>query len=154
MGIATQETTNWKDPEEHFLWALQNLPTIAGFGAITNPLFLKAWSKHLWECGFAHRDYLVSLADEDGNINISQLPEQIKKFQLPFRGERHAYNNASRWVTPDTPEPTKPVIQDVRKLALNEQEAVKQMLIETGVVKEEKPQPPMAQVIIEESSHE
>lgn len=118
---------------------------VAGTGAVTNPAFLKEWSKHLVETGFAHRDFLESLADEDGYIHVSQLPVQSKKFQQAVRGQRHGYNNAARWVSVDTPDPEPMRIQDVRKLTLHEQHAVKEMLIETGVVKEETVQPPMGE---------
>ena len=67
------------NPQEHFLWALRNLPSFAGTGMVTHSGFLRKWSDHLWHCGFAHRDYLAGLADSDGNIHVSQLP---KPFQI------------------------------------------------------------------------
>ena len=111
--IPSQADANFKNPQEHFAWALRNMPTPAGFGAVTNSGFLKMWSEHLWKCGFAHRDYLVSLADEDGNIHVDKLPKQSIKFQEAFRGPHHQYNNAARWVAQGTPDPEPMRLQDV-----------------------------------------
>jgi Protein of unknown function (DUF2744) len=144
--LPNQAESNMNNPEEHVAWALRSLPTIAGTGSVTNPMFLKAWSKHLVECGFAHRDYLASLADENGYIHVSQLPEQRIKYQDPIRGQYHHYNNASRWVPMDAPDPKPSVIPDVRKYTIQEQNAIKHMLIETGVVKEPTPQRDTARV--------
>lgn len=97
-GIPSQQEADPHNPEEHVVWALRNMPTFAGIGAVTHPGFLRQWSKHLWECGFRHRDYLEGLADENGNIHVSQLPEQTIELQGAFRGPSHIYNNAARWV--------------------------------------------------------
>lgn len=142
--LPNQEQADPNNPEEHFVWALQNMPTFAGIGAVTNSGFLRQWSKHLWKCGFAHRDYLEGLADENGNIHVSKLPKQQIKLQPPFRGPRHQYNNAARWVDANTPDPQPMRIPDVRKYTIQEQHAVKDMLIETGVVSPYAPQPSVA----------
>lgn len=142
--IPTQEETNWTDPKEHFLWALRNLPTIAGIGAVTHPGFLKAWSEHLWNCGFAHRDYLSLLADEEGYIHVSQLPAQVARFQPAPRGPRHAYNNAARWATPETPEPEPIRLPDIRELTLQENAAMIQQYVDAGMIPDpQAPPPPM-----------
>jgi hypothetical protein len=134
-----QETADFKKPEEHFSWALRNMPSFAGTGAVTHPGFLTTWSKHLWECGFAHRDYLVGLADADGNINVSQLPKQIIRFQKPFRGPRHGYNNAARWVPVGTVDAPPMQLQDMSKLTLQEQHFQAEQLRELGVIPADKP---------------
>ncbi|WP_078323589.1 phage gene 29 protein family protein [Mycobacteroides salmoniphilum] len=145
MSIPSQGEANLGNPEEHFLPWLRNMPMIAGIGAVTHPGVLRAWSKHLWECGNVSRDYLLSLADEDGNINISQLPEQLKKLQRPIRGPYDTYNNAAQWVSTDKPDPKPFVVQDTRHMTIQEQYAVRDMLIETGVVQVPVQQPPLAE---------
>ena len=84
--MITQENVNWDDPKQHCVWALRNLPTFAGVGAVTHPGFLEQWSEHLFQAGFRHVDYLRSLADGDGNIAVSDLPVQQIKWQPPTRG--------------------------------------------------------------------
>jgi len=122
--IPSQQEHNPGNPEEHFTWALRNMPTYAGVGMVTHSGFLRLWSKHLWQCGFAHRDYLASLADEDGNIHVSKLPAQTIKFQEPFRGPHHQYNNAGRWVPVSTPDPEPMHIPDIRDLTTQENQAM------------------------------
>lgn len=123
-GIPTQAGHDPTDPSEHFAWALQNMPVAAGSGMVTHPAILRGWSEHLWACGFAHRDYLAGLADEDGNVHVSKLPEQTIKHQPPFRGPNHPYNNAARWVKPDTPDPEPTIIPDIAKLTIQERAAL------------------------------
>ena len=132
--IPTQEQADMSSPEEHFLWALRNMPSFAGAGMVTHPGFLRSWSAHLWNCGFSHRDYLASLADEDGNIHISKLPEQTLKFQPAMRGPRHGYNNAARWVTTDTPEPQPINLPDVRKLTIQENQIMLEQYRQAGMI--------------------
>lgn len=145
MTIPSQAETDFNDPEQHFLWALQNMPTVAGFGAVTNPLFMRSWSKHLWEVGCAHRDYLESLADENGMIHVSQLPEQQKKLQPAIRGPYSAYNQAAQWVPMDKEPPPPMVLQDPSKLTQQEQQAIVQRLIEVGAIQTPKPVMPVAE---------
>lgn len=138
--IPMQDEADLSKPEEHFLWALHNLPTIAGTGALCHPDILKGWSKHLVACGFVHRSSLEKLADEDGNIHVSQLPEQTIKKVPAIRGPRHAYNNAAAWVPVDSPEPPKSRIPDVRQFTIQENHAIASQLEEIGVIKT--PPPP------------
>lgn len=145
QGIPSQQEANFGDPEEHFLWALRNLPMIAGSGMLTHPGFLRGWSRHLWECGFAHRDYLEGLADSDGNINVSQLPAQQKKFQLPFRGPHHTYNPAGRWVKPDEPEPAPFRVPNIEQMTTQERYALAYQLKQSGIELPDLPTPPVAQ---------
>lgn len=120
---------------------------IAGVGAITHPDYLAEWSEHLWKCGFAHRDYLAGLADEDGNIHVSKLPKQLIKFQQPFRGQRHTFNNAARWVEMDAPDPKPVRIPDIRQLTQQENEAMLQQYRDAGMIKENRPGPALAEAI-------
>lgn len=145
MAIPTQQEADFGNPKQHFVWALKNMPMIAGIGAVTHPGILEAWSQHLWDCGFAHRDYLGGLAGADGKIDVSQLPAQTIKLLPPMRGQRTDYNNAARWVPVNQEEPEPFVVQDVRQLTIQEQHAVRDMLIETGVVTEQTPAPSFAE---------
>jgi hypothetical protein len=110
------------------------MPTLAGSGMVTHPGFLRQWSAHLWACGFAHRDYLEGLADEDGNIHVSKLPKQTIKFQPAVRGPRHGYNNAARWVPDDTPDPQPINLPDIRQLTVQENEIMLQQYRAAGMI--------------------
>jgi hypothetical protein len=145
--IPTQQEADLNNPEEHFLWALRNLPMVAGSGMMTFSPFLRGWSSHLWECGFAHRDYLERLADEDGNIHVSQLPQQVKKFQPPFRGPHHTYNPAARWVKSDTPEPKPFTVPNIKQMTLQEKYALAYQLKQEGVTIPDAPKPMKARVV-------
>ena len=124
MSLPTQETVDWTNPEEHFAWALRNMPTIAGTGAVTHPGFLRQWSKHLVDVGAVHVDYLRKLADEDGNIHVSRLPKQRIRWQSPFRGPKNQYNNAARWVADDTPPPEPMRLPAIQELTQQENMAM------------------------------
>ena len=144
--IPSQKEADLDNPQEHFLWALRNMPAFAGAGVVTHPGFLRQWSEHLWGCGFAHRDYLEGLADADGNIHVSQLPKQTLKFQPAVRGPRHGFNNAARWVSADTPEPQPMNLPDIRQLTAQENEAMLDQYRQAGMIPAEQKRPPLAQV--------
>lgn len=145
--IPTQENHNPKDPRQHAVWALRNLPMVAGVGAITHPSYLADWSEHLWKCGFAHRDYLAGLADEDGNIHVSQLPRQVIRFQQPFRGQRSDYNNAARWVGKDEKDPEPIRIPNIRQLTDQENQAMIKQYRDAGMIPDEAIRPSVAEVM-------
>lgn len=131
--IPFQKDANDNDPDEHVIWALRNLPTIAGVGAITHPAFLKQWSRHLWNAGFRHTDWIRRLADADGNVHVSKLPEQTIKFMPAFRGPGHQYNNAARWVGSDVPEPEAFKVVNVESMTTQEKFALLYQLDAAGV---------------------
>lgn len=136
--ITSQAQVDWTKPEQHFAWALRNMPTFSGIGAVTHPGFLQVWSKHLVQTGAVHVDYLRTLADENGNIHVDKLPKQLKKWQPAMRGPRHGYNNAARWVDAHSKDPEPYRLQDVRRLTDQEQQAMVQQLIEVGAIPREK----------------
>ena len=138
-AIPPQHEVNWASDEEHFAWCLRQLPSIQGVGAITHPVFLRQWSKHLAEVGCVHVDYLKTLADEDGNIHVSKLPPQRKKFQEPMRGPYSHYNPAGRWVQMSEPEPQLMNIPDVTQLTQQENMVLVKQLIDAGYIQFEKP---------------
>lgn len=132
--IPLQREADLNDPEEHLAWAMRNMPSFAGIGAVTHSGFLRKWSEHLFKAGFRHTSWLVRLADENGNIHVSKLPRQQIKFQEAFRGPRHTYNNAARWVSMDTPEDAPVQIQDLSRSTRLEQEIYAEQLRQLGVV--------------------
>lgn len=138
-AVPTQETTDLTKPEKHLLWCFQNMPVVAGTGAVTSPAILEGWAKHFWDCGVAHRDYLETLADSDGNIHVSKLPKQMKKFIPPMRGPRHGFNNASRWIGMNEKAPRPMVVQDPRQLTAQEREAQLDIYREMGMIPENRP---------------
>ena len=132
--IPSQDQADMNNPQEHFVWALRNMPVFAGAGMVTHPGFLRQWSEHLWSCGFAHTDYLAGLADKDGNIHVSKLPRQSIKFQPATRGPRHGYNNAARWVSSDATEPEPMNLPDIRQLTVQENEAMLAQYRDAGLI--------------------
>lgn len=135
--IPTQETADMNNPQEHLVWALRNMPAFAGAGMVTHPGFLRSWSEHLFNCGFRHVDWLKGLADENGMIHVSKLPQQMLKFQPPVRGPRHGYNNAARWVSADTPDPQPIRLPDIRQLTIQENEAMLAQYRDAGMLPHE-----------------
>lgn len=146
--IPGQGEADLHKPEEHLLWALRNMPTMAGAGMVTHPGFLRLWSKHLYECGFRHVDAIAALADENGVIRVDQLPQQQIKFQKAFRGPRNLYNNAASWVPVDTPAPKLVQLPDIRQLTPEENEAILAQYRAAGMITVEAPKPDVAQVIL------
>lgn len=143
--IPNQEQADKRNPEEFALWALRNLPAFGGQGMVTHSGFLRNWSKHLWDCAFFHRDYLVELADEDGNINVSQLRKQTIKFRPAVRGPHHQWNNAAGWVPIDTPAAAPMRLQDMSKLTIQEQHVQAQQLRDLGIIPTEVQRPTLAE---------
>lgn len=148
-AIPSQAETNFDDPEEHFLWAFRNIPMLAGSGMLAHSGFFRKWSKHLWECGFAHRSWLERLADKDGNIHVSKLPQQKLFFQEAFRGPRHTYNPAARWVTEEElqTEPEPFVVPNIQEMTDQENWALAYQLKQRGFVIPDAVMPTQAEVI-------
>lgn len=144
--IPSQEEHDPQKPEEHFLWALRSMPSYAGSGVITHSGFLRKWSEHLWKVGFRHRDYLESLADEDGNIHISKLPDQQIRFQEAFRGPHHQYNPAARWVEMDEKDPEPVIVPNIKDLTLQEQHALLYQFAQAGMTPQAPHGPPVAEI--------
>jgi len=147
--IPSQEEADLNDPEEHFLWALRNLPMVAGSGLMTFSGYLRGWSKHLWECGFVHRSYLEGKADEDGNIHVSSLPEQRIHFREPFRGPHHTWNPAGRWAKPKDPEPEPARVPNIDEMTIQEQHALLYQFQQKGMIPKGPAGPAGAEVVKE-----
>lgn len=111
--IPTQEECNPDDPEEHFLWALKNLPGVFGVGQIVHPSILRQWSEHLVKCGFIHVDSVKKLANKNGTVSVKKLPEQQIEWHPPL-GPRHEFNRGD-WVPVGTPKPEPTHLPDIRQ---------------------------------------
>lgn len=149
-GIPSQHEADPHNPEEHFVWAMRNMPTFAGIGAVTHPGFLRQWSKHLWECGFRHRDYLEELADDNGIIRVDQLPKQHIELQGAFRGPSHIYNNAARWVPVGAAQPPPTRLPDVRQMTDQEKHVMLRQFEQEGLLPGPLPQRDGAQELTRE----
>jgi hypothetical protein len=132
--IPSQSDADLDDPEEHFLWALRNMPTTAGTGMVTSAAILRKWSEHLWKVGCVHRDYLIGKADENGFIHVSSLPHQQIKFQEAFRGPHHQYNNAARWVEENEPDPEPVRVPNIHDMTTQEKHALLYQLQREGLI--------------------
>ncbi len=124
MPFKSQKDCNPNDPEEFALWAVLGVMVRAETPMLQSELTGRAFSKGLWEFGFHHIDQLRALADEDGNINVSQLRPQQFKVLRPYRGQQHWANGSIRVVPMDEPEPEPIRIQDLRAMTVHEQQAV------------------------------
>jgi hypothetical protein len=93
---------------------------------------LAEWSKHLYACGFRHVSAIAELADEHGNIHVSQLPEQQIRLSEAFRGPRNAFNAAARWVPMDAPDAPPVIIPDIRDFTAPERAAVLSQFRDAG----------------------
>lgn len=98
-------------PNEEYMerfaaWAFIGVPGIGS--AVMNMIgsIAKAWSKHLYKCGFRFHPEL----------------QDIKR-QRPYRGQQHALNGLHAWVPVDTEEPDPIVIQDPVSMTVHEREA-------------------------------
>jgi hypothetical protein len=115
-----QEDCDLSDPEEHFLWALTQVP----FGQFNSqpiqPSLARTISKHLWECGFRHLPRL-----------------QNKKLQMPHRGQQHYLNASAKWVGMDEPNPDPVVMPDVKSMTVHEQELLLQEFDRLGKTRPE-----------------
>lgn len=54
MSIPLQHNANMDNPEEHALWALVNIGSMAGAPLLMPVAVMKKWSEHLYKCGFRH----------------------------------------------------------------------------------------------------
>ena len=111
-------------PDEVFLYELQAIPLV-GRSPFTPPLeWSKAISKHLVEsCGLLPTRLLEALADGDGKIDVSQLPQPARKLFRPYRGEQSRFNNAAQWIPVAQEEPEPVRIQDPAEMTVREREA-------------------------------
>lgn len=108
MSIPLQSGCDPDVPEEHVLWALVGLAGPSSHAPMILPIPVqRAWSKHLYECGFRHDPELQKI-----------------KYIPPAAGTNWVVGSAGKWVdiaTPLTPEQTAP---DISHLSDEEQIAL------------------------------
>ena len=86
----------------------------------------QAICQHLEKCGLAWGPDLAKLADENGNIHVSQLPTQQIKQLPPEYGPDIWVNQTGEWVPIATDEPPKPEkVVDLSDLTDEQAELVK-----------------------------
>lgn len=120
--IPYQSQCNMANPEEHFLWALAQIPVGPTNMMSVQLQTVRLMSKHLHELGFRHHPGL-----------------QTKKLQPPIRGQKSSLNCLAQWVPLDTkdPKPLAPI--DVRGMTAAEREVVKNELEAVGHIKKPAP---------------
>ncbi|MDG3012139.1 DUF2744 domain-containing protein [Rhodococcus sp. D2-41] len=142
--LPTLETCDQDDPRQCFQWALVALPFGgAGQGFTMHPDTRELWSQRLVDLAFVHAPTIAQLADENGMIHVSQLPEPKLKFRAPYRGQQHTLNGSAAWVPVDDDDPSPVSIPNMDDYTPHEQEVVAEQLRYTGVVKDK---PPVADV--------
>ncbi|MFE7797052.1 DUF2744 domain-containing protein [Nocardia sp. NPDC057440] len=105
------------DPEQHFLWALTQIPYNHQVTQPVQPRIARVMSKHLYELGFRHHPQL-----------------QSKKLQMPYRGQQHTLNGMSVWVPMDSEAPEPPPQHNVKAMTREEQEVLKKELEDVGLI--------------------
>lgn len=103
MTILSQGETDFSKPEQHFMWLLRGLNWGDSVTVIPRPI-LEDWSTHLVKGGAVHVSALWALADENGKIDINDLPKQQIKYLPPASG--NDLDGSGRWVPVDHPEPS------------------------------------------------
>lgn len=103
MTILSQAETDFTKPEQHFMWALRGLSFGGSVAVIPRPI-LEDWSRHLVQTGAVHVSALWSLADENGKIDINDLPKQQIKYLPPSTG--HDLDGSGKWVPVEYEEPS------------------------------------------------
>ena len=104
MSFPTQAECDLSKPKEHFLWALRGLSWNDHPLIVPQPI-LEKWSEHLVETGAVHVLALYKLADENGKIDVKDLPRQKIKYVLDPRSDDHPLNGAGQWLPVDAEEP-------------------------------------------------
>lgn len=103
-----------EDPKKRHQWAFVGSMAYGPTARYTpDDDSLEILSERLPQAGYVHVSDLHGLADEDGNIHVSQLPAQEKKLRLPAMGQHHTLNNTSDWVDMDEPDVVAMVAQDM-----------------------------------------
>lgn len=150
MAFKTLENSNLDDPEEHFAWALRNVPGVgAGShgGTSIPPKWAAAISKHLTELGYVFGPWLARKAGPDGKVDVADIPMQAKKFQRPFRGPQNQYNPGSAWVGLDSPEPEVTLLPNLDMLTAEERAALLDAFRDRGDIPAPEPAPNYATVL-------
>lgn len=143
MSIPTQDSCDWNNPSEAFLWASMYIPVLGRSPMVWPRMIAEKMSEHYDACGFVHVDRVAALADENGYIHVDQLPKQRQKLMRPYRGQQTELNPMGRWVPMDEDEPEPVRIQDPVAMTVHEREAQVERLRYLGYqVNEPEPEKP------------
>lgn len=146
-GIPTQSTCDWNDPSQAMVWASMYIPVLGRSPMVFPRIIAEKLSEHYTACGYVHVDQVAALADENGYVHVSQLPEQKQKLVRPYRGQQHELNPMGRWASMDEIEPEPVVIQDPAAMTVHEREAQVERLRYLGYrVNEPEPETPKGHV--------
>jgi hypothetical protein len=117
------EKCDMDDPQEHFLWALMQIPVGPHEMMPILENTARTMSKHLWETGFRHHPQL-----------------QRKKYQRPLRGQQNHMNGLARWVDMDSEDPEPLMLPDIGSMTTEERDWMVAELKRHGAIHEPKPQ--------------
>lgn len=109
-------------PDEHFLWALSQIPYGDKVMQPIQPNIARTISQHLHELGFRHHPQL-----------------QTRKLQVPHRGQQHYLNGLSRWVPMDTEEPEPVTLPDPAGMTTHERQLMVDELKNVGAIQDPPP---------------
>lgn len=129
------DNVDMKDPRQRHQWVFAQWPFLNGQEYTMQGDALEEWSERLDDVGYVHGPTLAKLADENGMIHVSQLPEQKIKFLPPHRGQQHALNQSGIWVGIDEPDIPPVIIPDPAEFAVHEQAVMAERMYQTGVLK-------------------
>lgn len=129
------------DPRVRHQWAFVQWPFLNDQGYTPAPDALELWSVRLDQLGYVHGPTLAQLADENGMIHVSQLPEQTIKLAVPYRGQQHYLNGAAMWIDRDADEVEPVNIPDPAEFTVHEQLVMQERMRYTGTLKDPEPEP-------------
>lgn len=145
--IPTLENCDPNDPEQVLQWIAVQLPFAGQQEYTPGPDQRAAWSKRWDSLAIVYAPSLAKLADENGNIHVSQLPQPKLKLRAPYRGQQHYLNGAMQWVDIDEPEVSPVALPDMAEYTRHEQEFIAEQLRYHGVVKSDEPKMDTAVVV-------
>lgn len=140
--LPLQGQVDMTDPRARHQWVFVQWPFLNDQGYTPSTDGLEEWSERLDEIGYVHGPTLAALADENGMIHVSQIPEQKIKLLPPYRGQQHALNGTAAWVPMDTEEIEPVMIPDPAKFAVHEQAVMLERMRYSGVLKDPEPEEP------------
>lgn len=135
-----QDCIESDDPTIRHQWVFVALPFHGMTPFTMEPQLREQWSERIDEAGYRHVDQIRALADENGNIHVSQLPEQKVKFIPPHRGQQQHLNNSGVWVGMDEEAPDPVALPNVEEYTRHEQEFIAEQLRYHGVVRDLEPE--------------
>ncbi|MGV9744584.1 phage gene 29 protein family protein [Rhodococcus zopfii] len=136
--VPTVDDCDRNEPTQKFQFMFVALPFIGDTPFTPQDELLEKWSKRADDIGMAYGPHLAELADENGMIHVSQLPQPKIKLLKPNRGPDHTLN-VTGWVGIDEPEPGPVVIPDMGPHTPHEREIVAEQLRYFGTIPTEKP---------------